>query len=105
MISASKSTLCLNNLKILRSKVTKNLTNLRKKFCEFPPWVGQSDPIYICLSEQKKESEVVFFGGKKHEISQTEEMFFSQKLIRKFPFNMFHINCQVLAEILEDKKI
>jgi len=37
MISASKSTLSLNNLKILRPKVTKNLTNLGKKFCEFPP--------------------------------------------------------------------
>ncbi len=37
MIFASKSTLSLNNLKILRPKVTKNLTNLPKKFCEFPP--------------------------------------------------------------------
>jgi len=33
-----KSALSLNNLKILRPKVTKNLTNLRKKFCESPPW-------------------------------------------------------------------
>jgi len=31
MISASKNTLSLKNLKILRPKVTK------KKFCEFPP--------------------------------------------------------------------
>ncbi len=37
MISASKSTLSLNNLKILRPKVTKNLTNLCKQFCESPP--------------------------------------------------------------------
>ncbi len=37
MISASKSTLSVNNLKILRPKVTKNLTHLRKKFCESPP--------------------------------------------------------------------
>ena len=36
-LSTSKSTLSLNNLKILRPKVTKNLTNFRKKFCEFPP--------------------------------------------------------------------
>jgi len=36
MISASKSTLGRNNLKILRPKVTKNLTNLEKKFCESP---------------------------------------------------------------------
>jgi len=37
MISASKSTLSLININILRTKVTKNLTNLPKKFCEFPP--------------------------------------------------------------------
>jgi hypothetical protein len=40
MISASKSTLSLNNLKILRPKVKKNLMNFRKKFCESPPWDG-----------------------------------------------------------------
>jgi len=38
MISTSKSTLILNNLKILRPKVTKNLINLNKKFCESQPW-------------------------------------------------------------------
>ncbi len=37
MISALKSTLKLNNLKILRPKVTKNLTNFCKKFCKSPP--------------------------------------------------------------------
>ncbi len=37
MISASKITLSLNNLKILRPKVTKNLTNLGKKFYESSP--------------------------------------------------------------------
>ncbi len=37
MISASKTTLSHYNLKILRPKVTKNLTNLPKKFCDFPP--------------------------------------------------------------------
>jgi len=37
MISASKSTLNLNDLKILRPKVKKNLINLCKKFWEFPP--------------------------------------------------------------------
>ncbi len=37
MISASKSILILNNHKILRPKVMKNLTNLPMKFCEFPP--------------------------------------------------------------------
>jgi len=37
MISASKSTLSINKLNNLRPKVMKNLTNLSKKFCEFPP--------------------------------------------------------------------
>jgi len=50
MISASKSTLSLNNLKILRPKVTKYLTNLRKKFCEFPPRVSG-------MEKNKKQSE------------------------------------------------
>ncbi len=36
MIFASKSTLSLNNLKISRPKVTKNLTNFCKRFCETP---------------------------------------------------------------------
>jgi len=37
MISASKTTFRHYNLKILRPKDAKNITNLRKKFCEFPP--------------------------------------------------------------------
>jgi len=37
MISASKTTPSQLNLKILRPKVTKNIKNLRKKFCEFRP--------------------------------------------------------------------
>jgi len=37
IIFASKTTNSCYNLKILRPKVTKNLTNLRKKFCESPP--------------------------------------------------------------------
>ncbi len=37
MISASKKALSLNNLKILSYKVTKNLTNFPKKFCESHP--------------------------------------------------------------------
>jgi hypothetical protein len=35
MISASKTTFTPNNLKILRPEVSKNLTNLLKKFCEY----------------------------------------------------------------------
>ena len=34
MTYVSKTTFCLNNLKILRPKVTKNIKNLRKNFCE-----------------------------------------------------------------------
>ncbi len=37
MTTASKSTLRLFNLKILKTKVKKNLTNFCKKFCKFPP--------------------------------------------------------------------
>ncbi len=37
MTSASKSTLRLNNLNILRPKVTKNLKNFIKKFCAYLP--------------------------------------------------------------------
>jgi len=42
MISALNITLSHNNLNILRPEVTKNLTNLPKKFCESPPrlWNG-----------------------------------------------------------------
>jgi len=37
MISASKTTFSHYNLKIFRPEVTKNIKNLRKKFCEFRP--------------------------------------------------------------------
>jgi len=37
LISASKITLSHYKLKILRLKVTKKITNLLKKFCEFRP--------------------------------------------------------------------
>ena len=36
-------TFCLNNLKILRPKVKKNLMSLRKKFCEFPQRKTRAD--------------------------------------------------------------
>jgi hypothetical protein len=45
MTTASKSTLSINNLKILRAKVTKNLTNLPKKLYEVP------SSILVCLKE------------------------------------------------------
>ena len=40
MTYASKTSFCLNNLKIVMPKVMKNITNLRKKFCEFPHSIG-----------------------------------------------------------------
>jgi len=50
MISDSKSVLSLNNLKILRPKVTKNLTNLDKKCCEFWPWqLGKHKQKKYCI--------------------------------------------------------
>jgi len=36
-MSASETTFSHYNIKILMPKVTKNITNLRNKFCEFPP--------------------------------------------------------------------
>ncbi len=42
MIFASKSTLSPNNLKILRPKFAKNLTNMPKQFCESPPSILSS---------------------------------------------------------------
>jgi len=45
MIFASKSFLNLNNLKISRPKVTKNLMNLPKKFCEFPPSIATTQNV------------------------------------------------------------
>jgi len=52
IISASKSTLSLNNLKILRHKVIKNLTNLRKKVCESPPAGVYIERWLICALAQ-----------------------------------------------------
>ncbi len=50
MMSASKMTLSQNNLKIFRPKVTKNCTNLHKKFCESPPRFIQSNvPMILSL--------------------------------------------------------
>jgi len=53
MISASKSTLSLNNLNILRPKVTKNLMNLRKKFCK-SPLIGILQIQYDCKRNSNK---------------------------------------------------
>ncbi len=55
MISASKSTLRPNNLKILRPKVIKNLTNLRNKFCESTPTGG---------TQGRDSQNFAYFGGR-----------------------------------------
>jgi len=53
MISASKRTLKLNNLKIFMPKVRKSLTNLPKEFCEFPPWFLKKRLTLTCSSTLK----------------------------------------------------
>ncbi len=45
MISASKTIFSHFNLNILRSKVTKNIKNLNKKFCESAP-----SPVFILIT-------------------------------------------------------
>jgi len=54
MTCASKTTFSHYNLKILRLKVTKNIKNLLKKFCEFRPelgGLGLSNTQYARLTE------------------------------------------------------
>jgi len=48
LISASKTTFSHYNLKNLRPKVTKNLKNLRKKFCESVPRCTELRPVLNC---------------------------------------------------------
>jgi len=55
MISASKTT--FSHLKILRPKVTKNIKNLRKKFCEF--WHGVFS---CCLSFETSDRKICYIG-------------------------------------------
>ena len=82
MTYASKTTFCLNNLKILRPKVTKNIKNLRKKFCEYPHSRASSKSKYnlvSLLSHSQHEflyltktySLFVFSGGEKYLYSLT----------------------------------
>jgi len=58
MISVSKSTLSLNNFKILRPKVTNNLTNLPKKFCEIPPQVKLTCNQNITVSKMQHRNDL-----------------------------------------------
>ncbi len=60
MIFALKSTLSLNNIKILRPKVTKNLTNSPKKFCESPP--GQVGNCFVKAQKNISYFEIDAFG-------------------------------------------
>ncbi len=55
MISASISTLGLNNLKILGSKITKNDKNFLIMFCEFPHC--SVIDFFVQFEEKKRESE------------------------------------------------
>ncbi len=53
MIFTSKTTKTHCNLKIWRPKVTKNIKNLHKKFCEFPPrFLFLIFPV-ICILRQR----------------------------------------------------
>ncbi len=58
MISASITTFSHYNLKNLRPKVMQNIANLRKKFCEFPPyWVKRhfyEDEKFGCKIDERK---------------------------------------------------
>ncbi len=53
-MSASKTTLNHYNLKILRPKVTKNITNLPKKFCKYRPRAPVSK--WFCFQGPSKVS-------------------------------------------------
>jgi hypothetical protein len=59
MISASKTIYTHYNLNILIPKVKKNIKNLLKKFCEFPP--GQE---IIKLQQWKEKNVYVKFSSK-----------------------------------------
>jgi len=83
MISASKSTLGLKNLKILRPKVTKNLTNLRKKFCESPPSWWTENVKTLCAQ---------FFWRKCGKAQQSVQMFNSSNL-KKDLFYLWASSC------------
>jgi hypothetical protein len=52
MMSASKSTIKLMNLKILRSEVTKKL----KTFCEFQTWYFHNNAQLVFLTIQQERS-------------------------------------------------
>jgi len=56
LISASKTTFSHNNLKVLRPEVTKNITNLRKKFCEFRPRTSFQTIIIIAQGQHYNEN-------------------------------------------------
>ncbi len=56
MISASKTTFIHYNLNILMPKVTKNIKNLSKKFCEFRPRAKQGQgQAGRCLKRKTKK--------------------------------------------------
>jgi len=82
MICASKTTQSQNNL-----KVKKNIKNLRKKFCEFPPCNQCNAPskieIFLRLNFYLELSPVFMANGK------TEKIFFSILI------KLFHVSCVI----------
>jgi len=60
MISSSKTTFSHYNLKILRPEVTKNIKNVRNKFCEFWPWRITSAKKSLFLYQKNVSRENVF---------------------------------------------
>ncbi len=83
MIYASKNTFSHYNLKILRLKVTKNLTNLLKNFCEFWP----NSIFLLTWSKLSRSHSRVKFGFKmifKNRLQKMYLYFFMISLIESF---------------------
>jgi hypothetical protein len=74
-----------NNLKILWPKVTKNLTNLHKKFCEFRPncftkLMKIASQIAYFASRKKKTFRRIHFRWWRESISENWKSFLSEKV-------------------------
>ena len=81
----SKTTFCLKNLKILRPKVTKNLTNFHKKFCEFPHIISNASlfsPHDIAMARRISFPSIfltpIFSSSKKTLLSPTKKISLEQ---------------------------
>ena len=56
-----KTTFCIKNFKILRPKVTKNIKNLCKKFCEYPHRFVESNKRMKSPVQQLKNNLISIF--------------------------------------------